>query len=192
MTATSAGPAGTAGPSPDTTPRRRVSVAGVLIAVVVAGFAVFWIWALFFASKEAVNKIDDRAWAERAAGICAAANVEREALADLRRVDPDDPAMLAERGDLVDRATDVIERMLDDVVAVAPTDPKGAAIVPDWEADYRQYLANRRDFADGLRAGENEPFRETEVDGIPISERLETFAADNEMAECAPPRDLAI
>ena len=27
-----------------------------------AGFAAFWIWALFFASKEAVNRIGDRAW----------------------------------------------------------------------------------------------------------------------------------
>ena len=34
------------------------------------GFAVFWIWALFFASKESINRIDDRAWAERAQGIC--------------------------------------------------------------------------------------------------------------------------
>ena len=41
-----------------------------------------------------------------------------------------------------------------------PTDEKGRAIVPDWEADYRTYLQNRRDFADELRGGENVPFRE--------------------------------
>ena len=94
--------------------------------------------------------------------------------------------MLAERGDIVDQATDILERMLDDVVAVAPTDDKGRAIVPQWEADYRTYLEDRRAFADGLRPGENEPFTETAVDGIPISEKLDRFAGDNEMPACAP------
>ena len=32
----------------------------IAIAIAVAGLAAFWVWALFFASKEAVNKIDDR------------------------------------------------------------------------------------------------------------------------------------
>jgi hypothetical protein len=106
-------------------------------------------------------------------------------------VDESDPAMLVERGDLIDRVTDVIERMLDDVVAMQPTDDKGRAIVPLWEADYRTYLANRRDFADELRAGHNDAFRETAVDGIPISDKLEVFAGDNDMPACAPPHDLS-
>jgi hypothetical protein len=160
------------------------------VAAIVA-FAGFWIWALLFASKEAVNRIGDRAWAERAQEICRDAGAARQGLADYRRVDEDDPAMLAERGDLIDRVTDVIERMLDDVVAVDPTDDKGRAIVPQWEADYRTYLEDRRQFADDLRSGRNEPFRETAVDGIPISEKLEVFAGDNDMPACAPPHDLA-
>jgi hypothetical protein len=162
-----------------------------LIAVAVAGLAAFWIWALFFASKEAVNKIDDRAWAERAEQICAVAQSERGELIDERVIDPDSPAMLAERATIVDEATDLVETMLDEVVAVPPSDEKGLAIVPQWEADYRTYLDNRRTFTDRLRAGENEPFRESAVDGIPISEKLEQFAGDNEMPSCAPPRDLA-
>ncbi len=63
--------------------------------------------------------------------------------------------------------------MLDDVVAVAPTDAKGADLVPLWEADYRTYLEDRRQFADLLRTGDNDPFTETAVDGIPISEKLQ-------------------
>ena len=43
--------------------RRRLGVWGWLFALICVGFAVFWVWALFFASKEAVNKIGDRAWA---------------------------------------------------------------------------------------------------------------------------------
>jgi hypothetical protein len=162
------------------------------VGLALAMLIVFWTYALFFASKESVNKIGDRGWAARAEAICQAANEQRAELADLRRVDPDDAAMLDERADIVDRATDIVEQMVDDVVAVAPTDEKGRAIVPDWEADYRAYLQNRREFADELRGGENVPFREAAIQGVPISERIGTFAADNEMESCSPPRDLSL
>src|SRR5262249_12873577 len=118
-------------PAPPTAdpPARHSPWRYVIVAVVVL-FAAFWIWALFFASKEAVNKIGDTGWATRAQGICAAAKAQRMQLVDLRRVDDDDRAMLAERGDIVDKATDIVEKMLDDVTAVQPSDPKGRAIVP--------------------------------------------------------------
>jgi hypothetical protein len=170
---------------------RRRSPWRFVIMAIVALFAVFWIWALFFASKESINKIGDTAWAARAQQICEVADVQREQLADLRRVDPDDRAMLAERGNLVDRATDIVERMLDDVVAVVPNDPKGQNLVPQWERDYRTYIVDRREFADDLRAGKNDPFAENAVDGIPISAKLTRFAGDNRMPDCAPPIDLA-
>lgn len=174
----------------DEVPRRR-SVWQVPLILIGAAFAVFWVWALFFASKEALNKIGDRAWADRAEAICAAADAERIALVDLREIDTDDAADLAERAGIVDRATDVVEGMLDDVVAAPPADDKGADLVPQWEDDYRTYIGNRRDFTARLRNGENEPFTEAAVDGIPISEKLEQFAGDNEMPSCAPPQDLA-
>ena len=57
-------------------------------------------------------------------------------------------------------------------------------------------LCSRREadrfIADGLVMVDGEvvdgPFTETAVDGVPISERIETFAGDNEMPSCAPPR----
>lgn len=167
-----------------------------MLAVVIVGFAAFWIWALFFASKDAVNRIDDRAWAERAEGICAAATEARAELSDFRTlVDAEGEelaALVRERADIVDRASDILDRMLDDVVAVPPADAKGRAIVPQWEDEYRSYLTSRRTYTDRLReTGENLAFYEPGADGIPISERLETFAGDNEMPSCAPPRDLS-
>ena len=174
-------------------PSAKIAVRAVL-TVVIALFAAFWIYALFFASKEAINRIDDRAWAERAEGICQIANVERLELGDYRVIvdaGDDTAALMAERADIVDAATDIIEQMLDDVVAATPVDQKGQEIVPLWEAEYRQYIGARRDFADELRrTGENVPFFEPEVSSLPASERLETFAGDNEMPACAPPRDL--
>jgi hypothetical protein len=164
----------------------------LLLLVVVLGFAAFWIWALFFASKESVNRIEDRAWAERAESICVSASEERNGLADFTRVDEATPELVTQRADIVVTSTDILERMLDDLVAVEPTDPKGQGIVPLWEDEYRVYLQDRRNYADRLRAsGEYEPFTETPIDGIPISERLSTFAAENEMSSCAPPIDLS-
>jgi hypothetical protein len=106
-------------------------------------------------------------------------------------MDEPTPALVRERADIVDRATDIIERMLDDLVAQQPTDDKGRDLVPQWEADYRSYIEDRRTFTETLRdTGENVAFYETEAAGIPISEKLETFAGDNDMPTCAPPRDL--
>lgn len=168
----------------------RTRITRVLVLVVLVGFAAFWTWALFFASKEAVNKIDDRGWAERAEAICVRAEADREALADYRRLDPEDPAMMVERAELIDRSTDVLEAMLDDVVAVEPADDKGRSLVPLWESEYRDYLSSRRDHADVVRGGSNAPFLEPDGGGIPISQRLSVFATDNEMPTCGPPRDL--
>jgi hypothetical protein len=154
----------------------------ILLIVGIIAFASFWTWALFFASKTAINKIDDREWAARAELICDDVEVE---LAHLeRQADAD----LDVRADLVVTSTDLLSEMLDGLEAVEPTDEKGRSIVPDWIADYRTLLRDRYRYAERLRGGENVPFTETAVDGVPITERIETFAGDNEMPSCAPPR----
>jgi len=175
----------------ETSQAKRLIVRVSLVALV-SVFAAFWVWALFFASKEAVNKLDDQGvWAARAEQICAQAADDRFELTDLRSVVDVGPELIRERADIIDKATDIIEQMVDDLVAVQPTDEKGQAIVPLWEADYRIYVRDRRNFADQLReTGENLAFYETKVDAIPISERIATFAGDNEMPACAPPYDL--
>lgn len=168
---------------------RKLGIRVGLTALVTL-FAVFWTWALFFASKEAVNRIDDRAWAERAEQICQDATAERLQLADFRLITEGGPELIRERAGIIEDSTDIIVRMLDDVVAVEPADQKGKEIVPLWEDDYRIYIRDRYRYADQLtESGENLAFYETAV-GIPISERIETFAGDNEMPACAPPRDL--
>ena len=178
-------------PAPERPPSRWRIVARVGLVVGLVCFAAFWTWALFFASKEPINRIGDRAWAARAEAICVTADRQRLALADFRTMENADAALVDERADIVDHATDILEQMLDDVVAEAPTDAKGEELVPQWAADYRTYIADRRAFTADLReSGENLPVYETQVSGIPISEKLEVFAADNRMATCAPPRDL--
>lgn len=184
----SGGPSALDSPAPKRSHRVLVRSLAVIGG---AAFAAFWVWALFFASKDPINAIDDDAWTDRAEEICVAADAERLQLADFREMSEATPELVRERADIVDRATDVLERMLDDVVAVEPTTAKGRDLIPQWTAEYRSYLDSRRVFADTLReTGENSAFYEPEVGGIPVSERLEVFAADNGMATCAPPRDL--
>ncbi len=166
-------------------PAERILTPGrIAFLIGFALFCAFWIWALFFASKEAVNKIDDRAWAERAEAICEPVRQEFREL-DLRR-----STDLDVRAGLVDEGTILLEQMLVDLMAVPPSDPKGAEIVPLWIADYEALIERRYDYADELRAGIDEPFTEPPAEGtsIPVTEKLETFAGDNEMPSCAPPR----
>jgi hypothetical protein len=153
-----------------------------LVVLALVGLVAFWTWALFFASKDAVNKIGDRAWAERAEGICAEVEAQLDALNLQTSTD------LTVRADLVEESTDLLAAMLDDVMAIMPTDEKGRSIAPAWEDDYRTLLDDRYAYADMLRSGEDGPFTETAVNNVPITERIETFAGDNEMTSCSPPR----
>ncbi len=178
--------------SPGGGPGWRRTVARVAVLSVMAAFAAFWTWALFFASKEAVNRIGDVAWAERAQVVCENWNERRLELADYRQIRDGGADLIRERADIIDRATDMIESMLAEVTAVRPNDAKGRAIVPLWADEYATYITDRRRYAEDLRTtGENLPFYET-MSEVPLSERLETFAGDNRMDACAPPRDLSM
>lgn len=151
-----------------------------------------WIYGLFFASKESINKIGDEKWAARAQSRCEISKQRLRDLADLRRIDSVAGDALAQRATIVDRATDELQAMLDDIVAAVPSDDKGRAIVPLWEAEYRRYIVDRREYAEDLRAGDNSPFAESTFENLPLSERLGTFARDNRMPSCAPPMDLSV
>lgn len=174
---------------PSGRPRRWVRP--ILVAVSL-GIAALWVYALFFASKEAVGRVDDRAWAERGEAICRTANDARAELADTRRIEEAGPDALAERADIIDEATDIVDAMIDDLEAVRPTGPDDPALVERWTAFYRQLVDDRRAYAEVLRTGENEPFREAAEDGAPISEWINDFAVVNEMTACSAPLDLSI
>ncbi|MGA1260328.1 MAG: hypothetical protein ACO309_08980, partial [Ilumatobacteraceae bacterium] len=99
---------------------------------------------------------------------------------------------LRQRADLVDRATDTLEAMIRSLKADQPADEKGRAIVPLWIAEYERYVDDRRSYAQRLRTGDNAPFSESTFEGLPLAERLATFAGDNRMPACAPPIDLSV
>ena len=166
---------------------------GVWRAVKVLGLAfVAWMWFYGFvlAPRESMNNIGDAQWGARAETRCATAKEARSALADLSRINVNDPAALRKKADVVDAATDTIEDAVDQISRDTPSTDKGRALVPEWISDYRTYIRDRRDYADTLRAGSIVEFSESIEEGVPISERLAKFARENEMRSCQPPRDL--
>lgn len=168
-------------------------LARVVITVACAGILAMWIYAFVFASRESVNKIGDDAWKARAEAHCQVAEDERFALQDLTAMDPNDQTALKKKADIVEKATDSLERAIDKIAKDMPSDEKGKAIVPMWISDYRTYIENRRAFIETLRTATRRPFfAETEVEGVPISERIGKFARENDMKTCQPPLDLSV
>ena len=78
------------------------------------------------------------------------------------------------------------------LAALTISDAKGQALVPLWLQDYRTHISDRRGYTEKLRSGVNKPFSETVIEGLPISEKIATFAADNAISSCAPPIDLSV
>lgn len=151
-----------------------------------------WIYAFGFASKESVNKIGDQKWTARAEEICSKAEEQRLALVDLRQISDAGVNALTERAALIDKATDTLNNAVNEISAISPNDEKGKAIVPLWIADYKTLIQDRRDYANQLRTGVNASFSESMFEGLPISEKISTFAADNRMTSCKVPMDLSI
>lgn len=152
-----------------------------------------WLYAFVFAPRESMNRIGDEDWMARSEARCALVRDGLDALAEPTGIDPTDTAALARKADIIDDATDLIEAAIDDIEADVPADDKGRAIVPKWIAEYRTYVSDRRHFAAELRTARRHPyFAETEVEGVPVSERLGKFARENDMRSCQPPSDLSV
>lgn len=162
-----------------------------LLVVISLVIAAFWVWALFFPPKQSVARLDDVAWTERADAICREANLARNELSDTRRIDDVGQGALAERAELIDRATAIIVAMLDDVMAVEPNGPEDSALARRWAGYYRTLIEDRRDYTQVLRSGKNPPFPETTIEGSPISEYINDFTVANRMKACSSPADLA-
>lgn len=165
-------------------------VATSVKALVLVAIATMWFYAFVLAPRESFNNVKDPAWSARAEAVCSETAAQRSSLADLGRVDPTDPAQLSRKADIIDEATDGLDAALDRIASDSPSTDKGRALVPLWIADYRTYIGDRREYASTIRSGRLVEFAETQVEGVPISERLAKFARENRMKSCQPPRDL--
>jgi len=164
----------------------------VLLAFLVAAIVAMWVYAFVFAPKKGVYHIDSAQWRADAERICKAATEQRIALADTGGgfiAQPTHDDMLKRAG-IVDQATDILERMLDDVAALPLDTDRDRQLVAVWEGYYRTLIADRRAYTARLRNFDNAPFREALVHGGPISDVLTDFTSGNDIKSCAPPGEL--
>lgn len=168
-------------------------IARVLITVACGLLAAMWVYAFLFAPRESFNKIGDVAWQTKAESICQVAEDMRFGMEDLTAMDPSDAAALKVKAGLVEKATDSLEKAIDQIEMMKPSDAKGQAIVPEWIRDYRIYISDRRAFVVALRTATRRPFfAESEIGGVPVSEKIAKFARENNMRTCQPPYDLSV
>lgn len=175
-------------------PRTSAWVKAVLV-LCCAVVASMWIYYFFFATDEGVYQLQDKSWRVAAEQVCSAASAEREALTDTSDgyiANPTDEQMV-QRADIVDKATDILERMLDDLVAIPVDNEDDATRVEFFAENYRIVLADRRRYTASLRRFELVPYSETVVGGGPVTNVVLDFTAGvkgNDVPECSPPGEL--
>jgi len=164
----------------------------VFLGVICLGIAMFWVYAFFFASKEGVNVLEDKAWTVRANEICQQANLDRDKLVDLRRIDSVEGDALAERAVIIDKATAIIQKMVADVTAEVPTGIGDVRLMEIWKSLYVSWIGSRIDYTATLRTGVNAPFSESMEEGSPISDSINDFTTNNRMKACGAAMDLSV
>jgi hypothetical protein len=169
--------------------RRWVKLA---LAIVCLAIAMMWVYALFFASKKAAYRVDDAAWRQHAQATCAVYEQQRLALVDTSAgyiAHPSHEQML-QRADVVDAATDLLERELDEITSFPVSSERDQNLIGKYRGYYQTLLHDRRVYTRSLRAFELQPYGETKVDGGPVTNVIVDFATVNEMKSCAPPGEL--
>ena len=172
-------------------PKSNRWVRAILIFVCAAIFAM-WVYAFGFATKKGVYFVTDKAWRTSADQICATAEQKRQALVDTTQGYIKNPTheQMIQRADIVDKATDTLDGMLDDVQALPLTTSDDQERVAVFMKYYREIISDRRAYTTRLRAFDLAPYRETMVLGSPVTNTVIDFTTGNDITHCMPPGEL--
>ena len=172
-------------------PKQRHWVRAILV-LICALILAMWVYAFGFASKEGVYFVTDKGWRSSADQICSNAERQRQALQDTTQgyISNPTPAQMVQRADIVDHATDIIEGMLNDVAALPLADEKDRERVRIFVRYYREIIADRRAYTGRLRAFDLQPYRESLVNGSPVTNTVIDFTTGNAITHCMPPGEL--
>ena len=98
----------------------------------------------------------------------------------------------ADRADDVDRATDLVALMVDDLRGIPGGTDDDRWLTSRWFEDWGVYLVDRRNHADRLRSdGDVRPLLTAMPDGVgSVLRRMNGFARVNDMESCLDPGDL--
>lgn len=168
---------------------RRLGVIAVIVSFV--GIWGYVMYLTFFEGRaEPRDRMGDTRFTAAAEETCAESIPFFEALPFANEV-----GSPAERGDLLDEASDELEVMVTRLEGlVPPRDADEAAAVERWLDDYRTFIQDRREYADAQRDPTNErydqPFAVTDRGGFQIDVLIDDFAGINDMDSCATPDDV--
>ncbi|MGZ4702691.1 MAG: hypothetical protein ACXV98_15880 [Ilumatobacteraceae bacterium] len=174
-----------------TKPKSRPWVRAILIFIC-ALIAAMWVYAFGFASKTGVYFVTEKSWRTSAEKICVEATQRRLALADTSQGYIAKPTheQMTQRADIVDRATDTLSQMIDDLAALPLVSSDNRERVAVFVKYYRQIIADRRAYTARLREFHLEPYRETLVLGSPVTNTVIDFTTGNAIPHCMPPGEL--
>lgn len=172
-------------------PKRRRWVRAMLM-LVCALIAAMWVYAFIFAPRRGVYLVTDKTWRTSADRICANAEQQRLALVDITQGYISNPTneQMTQRADIVDRATNLLDGMINDVEALPLAAADDRERVTIFVKYYRVIIDDRRAYTARLRAFELEPYRETMVRGGPVTNTVMDFTTGNAIPHCMPPGEL--
>jgi len=185
--------------SPEAAPtptRKKANLAiKIVLAVLCLATAAMWVYYFFGASDQGVYQLKDSTWRVRADVICTAAQKERRGLVNTTGGYIANPTkeQMAQRADIVDKATDILDRMLSDIVTLPVASDRDRLLLSSFDEKYKMIIADRRRYAASLRAGKLVPYTETLLGGGPITNVVEDFTAGvkgNDIPSCSPPNEL--
>ena len=167
----------------------------IVLILVCAALTAMWVYYFVFASDIGVYQLQDTSWRAKASLICVAAQDQRGELVDTTGgyISNPTPEQFMQRADVVDQATDIIEQMLNDIVAIPVNNADDRLRLATFEENYRIVIADRRRYTATLRELKLQPYNETVVGGGPVSNVVLDFTAGvkgNDVPECSPPGEL--
>ena len=171
----------------------------VILGVLCLLMATMWVYyfVTFFrhGKDPGVYQLADENWRLEAAPICIAAQNERGKLEDTTGglIKDPTPAQLQQRADVVDKATDIVEQMLDEIMVIPVATARDDELLKIFGDNYRIIIGDRRRYTAALRRGERVQYSETIVAGGPVSNVVLDFTAGvkgNNVPDCSPPGEL--
>ncbi len=174
-------------PEHDTIGGRSVTPGRVAFVVLVVAMAVMWFYAFVLAPSGNPDRLEDRSWPVAAEARCARTLTAMDSL----RPAAEAPTP-ADRADDVDRATDLVALMVDDLRGIPGGTDDDRWLTSRWFEDWGVYLVDRRNHADRLRSdGDVRPLLTAMPDGVgSVLRRMNGFARVNDMESCLDPGDL--
>jgi hypothetical protein len=163
----------------------KIQVAILVVNVAFWGAILGWTVTVDEDDIRPPGQMQDLAFAAAAEPVCASAETAIDQLGLPTAVETPD-----ERADLVDAENVILRGMLDDLDALPRPQGEEGGWVEEWLGDWRTHVQDRQNWADGLRAGDDGPFTETDRGGEQLSKGIDFFAETNDMPSCVTTGDV--